>query len=156
MKVYIAKCSCSGCIPRPISQLFIYSMNHFPLASSQGQALLGFFPKAILFPQSQINDDKVLILKCSLFLKDKDFMAFFMDGVQLPQDQNHFGEAVYFLPLSFHKLVALIFYQPRKDEKHKYRNLILKKGVWALMQLKCYFSRETKICGYTSVWHKTI
>ena len=52
-------------------------MNHFPLASSQGQALLGFFPKAILFPQSQINDDKVLILKCSFFLKDKDFMAFF-------------------------------------------------------------------------------
>ena len=31
-----------------------------------------------------------------------------MDGVQLPQGQSHFKEAVYFLPLSFQKFLVLI------------------------------------------------
>ena len=31
-----------------------------------------------------------------------------MDGVQLPQDQSQFEEAVYFLPLSFQKFLLLI------------------------------------------------
>ena len=34
---------------------------------------------------------------------------FFMDGVQLPQGYSHFEEAVYFLPLSYKKLVVLIW-----------------------------------------------
>ena len=33
---------------------------------------------------------------------------FFMDGVQLPQGYSHFEEAVYFLPLSSKKFLALI------------------------------------------------
>ena len=31
-----------------------------------------------------------------------------MDGVQLAEGQSHFEEAVYFLPLSSHKLLVLI------------------------------------------------
>ena len=31
-----------------------------------------------------------------------------MDGVQLPQSQGHFEEAVYFLPLSSQKFLVLI------------------------------------------------
>ena len=31
-----------------------------------------------------------------------------MGGVQLPQGQSHFEEAVYFLPLSFQKFLVLI------------------------------------------------
>ena len=31
-----------------------------------------------------------------------------MDGVQLPQGQSHFEEAVYFLPLSSQKVLVLI------------------------------------------------
>ena len=31
-----------------------------------------------------------------------------MDGVQLPQGCSHFGEAVYFLPLSSQKFLVLI------------------------------------------------
>ena len=33
---------------------------------------------------------------------------FFLDGVQLRQGQNHFEEAVYFLPLSSQKFLVLI------------------------------------------------
>ena len=59
----------------------------------------------------------------------KDFMALFTDGVQLSQgkNENRFEEAVYFLTLSSQKLLVLIFYQPLKDERHKYRNLIQRK-----------------------------
>ena len=120
--------SCCGCTPRPIGQLFAYSMKKVAFASSQGLALIGFFPCAILFSQSQINDHKVLIdPQMFLFIKKKDFMALFMGGVQLPLGQNHFEEAVYFLPLSSQKLLVLIFYQPRKDKQHKYQNLIQRK-----------------------------
>ena len=38
----------------------------------------------------------------------KNFMAPFMDGVQLPEGLSHFEEAVYFLPLSLQKFLALI------------------------------------------------
>ena len=56
-----------------------------------------------------------------LFMKN-NFMALFMDGVQLPQgwNENHFEEAIYVLPLSYQKLLVLIFYQPLKDKQHKY------------------------------------
>ena len=37
------------------AQLFTYSMKDIALASSQGLALLGFFPHAILYSQSLIN-----------------------------------------------------------------------------------------------------
>ena len=33
---------------------------------------------------------------------------FLMDGVQLPQGQSHFDEAVYFVPLSSQKSLVLI------------------------------------------------
>ena len=33
-----------------------------------------------------------------------------MDGVQLPQGYSHFEEAVYFLPFSFQKFLALILW----------------------------------------------
>ena len=35
-------------------------------------------------------------------------MALFMDGVKVPQGKSHFEEAVYFLPLSSQKFLALI------------------------------------------------
>ena len=49
-----------------------------------------------------------------------------MDEVRLPQgeNENHFEELAYVLPLSSQKLLVLIFYQPLKDKQHKYRNLI--------------------------------
>ena len=51
-----------------------------------------------------------------------NFMALFMDGVQLPQgeNENNFEVAVYFLPLSSQKFLVIIFYQPLKDKQHKY------------------------------------
>ena len=44
-------------------------------------------------------------------------------------------EAVYILPLSLssQKLLVLIFYQPLKDEQHKYWNLIQRKEYLAKM-----------------------
>ena len=131
MWLQIAKCSCCGCTPIPISQLasqlaiYTYStMKRVALASSQGIALLGFFPHAILFPQSQINDPDPQMFFSMI---KRVFMSFFMDGVQLPQGQNHFEEAVCFLPLSSRKLLVLIFYQPLKDEQHKCGNRIQRK-----------------------------
>ena len=125
MRIYIGKCSCCGCTPRPISQLatFTYSMmKQITLASNQSLALLGFFPYAIFFSQSQTNDPDPHMF---LFKKKMFLGLFFMDGFQLPQGQNHFEEAVYFLPLSSQKLLVLIFYQPPlKGEQRKYRNLI--------------------------------
>ena len=50
-----------------------------------------------------------------------------MDGILLSQGWNLSEEAVYFLPLSSHKLLVLIIYQPLKDEQHKYWNLIQRK-----------------------------
>ena len=44
-------------------------------------------------------------------VKKKNFKTLwplFMDGVQLPQGYSHFGEAVYFLPLSSQKFLVLI------------------------------------------------
>ena len=43
-----------------------------------------------------------------LLLKKKTFWLLFMDGVQLPQGYSHFEEAVYLLPLSSQKFLALI------------------------------------------------
>ena len=50
------------------------------------------------------------------FLLKKNLWPLFIDGVQLPQDQSHFEEAVYFLPLSPQKFWYSL-YQPRKDER---------------------------------------
>ena len=44
-----------------ISYLFTYCMKRIVLASSQGLALLGFFPNAISFSQSLINTDIFLL-----------------------------------------------------------------------------------------------
>ena len=41
-------------------------------------------------------------------LLKKTLWPLFMDGVQLPQGQSHFEEAVYFLPLSSQKFLVLI------------------------------------------------
>ena len=41
-------------------------------------------------------------------LNKKNFMTFFMDGVQLPQGYSHFEKAVYFLPYSSQKFLTLI------------------------------------------------
>ena len=40
--------------------------------------------------------------------KKKLYGPFFIYGIQLPQGQSHFKEAVYFLPLSSHKFLVLI------------------------------------------------
>ena len=54
--------------------------------------------------------DELFVFSCSvdwfyrgLVKKNKNFMAPFMDGVQLPQRYSHFEEAVYFLPFSSQK-----------------------------------------------------
>ena len=47
-------------------------MKRVTLASSQGLVLLGFFPYAIIFSQSEVND---LDPQMFLFMKEKDFMA---------------------------------------------------------------------------------
>ena len=85
--------------------IFTYSMKRVALASSQGLALLGFFPCTILFSQSKINNPDPQMF---LFYEKQTLRPFFMDGVQLPQaqGQNHFEEAVYFLPLSSPKLLV--------------------------------------------------
>ena len=94
--------------------IFTYSMERVALAFSQGLALLGFFLFEILFSQSQINNPDPQMF---LFIKKKKTLwPFFMDGVQLPQDQNenHFQEAAYFLPLSSQKLLVFIFIKKKK------------------------------------------
>ena len=48
-------------VSQTISYLFTYCMKRIALASSQGLALLGFFPNAILFSQSLINTDIFLL-----------------------------------------------------------------------------------------------
>ena len=58
-------------------------MKRVALASSQGLGLLGFFPYAILFSQSWIND---LDPQMFLFMKKKKTLwPSFLDGVQLPK-----------------------------------------------------------------------
>ena len=89
--------------------IFTYSMKRIAFVSNQGLTFLGFFPYAILYSQSWINNPDPQMF---FFYEKKDFMmAVFMDGVQLPQGQNknHFEEAVYILPLSSQKLLVLIF-----------------------------------------------
>ena len=59
-------------VPDPLA---IYSIKRIALASSQGLALLGFFPHAISFSQSLINNADIfsplaLILKLSLILSN--------------------------------------------------------------------------------------
>ena len=44
------------------------------------------------------------------FKKKQLYGQFFMSEVQLSQGQSHFKEAVYFLPLSSQKFLALILY----------------------------------------------
>ena len=115
--------------------ILTYSMKRVALACSQGLALLGFFPCTIIFFQSQINDpDPQMFL---FYGKKILYGSFFIDGVQLPQGQNekHFGEAVYFLPLSSQKLLVLIFYQPLKDKQHKILKSDPKKGVSVLAKM---------------------
>ena len=41
-------------------------------------------------------------------VKKKTLWPLFMDGVRLPQGQNHFEEAVYFLPISPQKVLVLM------------------------------------------------
>ena len=48
-----------------------------------------------------------LKLTPSKILFKKTLWPFFMDGVQLPQCNSHFDEAVYFLPLSSQKFLVL-------------------------------------------------
>ena len=74
MRVWIAKFSC-GCGPDPLASYLHTAWNESHFASSQGLALLGFFPYTISFPNQwsiemfYLYDDKVLILKCSLFFR---------------------------------------------------------------------------------------
>ena len=75
----------------------------------------------------------VLILKWFFLWKTVEKWFFFMDKIQLPQGYNHFEEAVYFLPLSYQKLLVLIFYQPLKDEQRKYQYLIQRKEHQSLL-----------------------
>ena len=59
----------------PLASYLHTAWNESHFASSQGLALLGFFPYTISFPNQwsiemfYLYDDKVLILKCSLFFR---------------------------------------------------------------------------------------
>ena len=57
----------------------------------------------------------------------------------LKTNENQFEKAVYVLPLSFQKLLVLIFYQPLKDEQHKYQNLIQRKKYQSFYVAKVLF-----------------
>ena len=58
---------------------------------------------------------KIVRRQSTLLKKSKTLRPLFMDGVQLPQGQRHFEEAVYFFPLSPQKFLVLTL--PRKDER---------------------------------------
>ena len=107
--------------------IFTYSMKRVAFTCNQGLALLGFFPYAVLFPQSQINNPYPQMF---FFIK-RNFMALFMDGFQLPQGQNknHFEKAVYFLLLSSQKLVVFIFLSISEGQATQILKSDLKKGV---------------------------
>ena len=56
--LHYRKCSCCDCcVTRRITSYLFYSIKRILLVSSQGLALLEFFPHAILFFQSLINAD---------------------------------------------------------------------------------------------------
>ena len=62
---------------------------------------------------SEVLSEDVRSRIYTLFLLENTFKKnfygpFFMYGVQLPQGQSHFQEAVYFLPLSFQTFLVLI------------------------------------------------
>ena len=59
-----------------------------------------------IFITSRNGDRK--IMRSIRITKKKTLWPLFMDGVQLPQGWSHFKEAVYFLPLSFQKLVLIL------------------------------------------------
>ena len=45
-----------------------------------------------------------------MFKKKQTTWPLFMDGVQLPQGQSHFGESVYFLPLLMSPDIFFLFF----------------------------------------------
>ena len=51
----------------------------------------------------------------SLCLLKKTLWSLFMDGVQLPQGESHFEEAVYFLPLSPQKFSSALNNHSNKE-----------------------------------------
>ena len=129
--------------------IFTYSMKQVAFACNQDLAWLGFFSYVILFSQSQINNPDPLMF---FFMKKKLYGPFHGWGsttLSQGQNENHFDEAIYFLPLSFQKLLVLVFHQPLKGKQHKYLNLIQRKEY--RLQLKCYFPRRMKISGYTTL-----
>ena len=68
----------------------------------------------IAFQQNILNYFFPIVIDCyslgSIFWpkKPKNYMAPFMDGVQLPQGYGHFREAVYFLPFISQQFLLLI------------------------------------------------
>ena len=54
----------------------------------------------------------------------KNFMALFINGVQLLEGHSHFKETVYFIPLSSQKFLELIL-STRKDERLSRRYTVL-------------------------------
>ena len=130
--------------------IFTYSMKRVAFACNQGLALLGFFPYAILFSQSQINNPDPQMF---FFIK-KNFMALFMDGVQLPQGQNenHFEEAAYFLPLTSQRFsYGTHFLSTSKGQKTQILKSDPKRGVSVVAKMLFPQVDEGFWLYYTSV-----
>ena len=108
--------------------IFTYSMKRVAFACNQGLALLGFFPYAILFPQSQINNPDprmFFFIKKTLWLFS--WMGFNCLKARMRTTLRR--QFTFYHQLSSQKFLALIFYQPLKDKKTQILKSDPKKGV---------------------------
>ena len=86
-------------------------------------------------------------------------MALFMDGVQLPQGQNenHFEEAVYFLPLAkFPEITGTHFLSTSEGQTTQILKSDPKKGVSVVAKMLFPQVDEGFWLYYTSVLYKNI
>ena len=89
-----------------------------------------------------------------LFMKKKNLLHFFMDGLKLSQGQNenHFLEGVFVrFTIKFAEIVGTHFLSTSEGRTIQIPRSDPKKGVSVLIQLKCYFLRQMKVSGYTTL-----
>ena len=78
--------------PKSINYLPVYSMKRIAFASSQGLALLGFFPYALLFSQSLTNADIFFISMTRLW--SSKVLWFWATQIPKSDPKNEYGSYV--------------------------------------------------------------
>ena len=134
--------------------IFTYSMKRVALASSQGLASLGFFPCAILFFQSQINNPDPQMF---LFIKKKRLYGPFswMGFNCLKARMRTTLEGSLLFNIKFPEIAGTHFLSTSEGRTTQIPKSDPKKGVSVLMQLKSYFPSYMKVSG-TAILHQCL